>query len=298
MEQQLMMLAAQQGIRLLCGAPLSHYTTFQIGGPARWLALPETETQLCALLELAAEQGLRFAVIGRGSDLLAPDEGFDGLVIRTPEGAPVWLDETTVQVPAGYSLSRLSALAAERGLAGLTFAQGIPGTVGGGILMNAGAYGGQISDTLVSSVCHTPEGLRELSAAEHDFAYRSSVYYRHPDWIVLHGVFRLQPGDRAQLLAEMADYGARRREKQPLEYPSAGSAFKRPAGQFAGRLIEECGLKGCRVGGAQVSEKHAGFIINRGGATCADVLALIRLVQERVQAQTGVLLEPEIRVLK
>ena len=267
MEQQLMMLAAQQGIRLLCGAPLSHYTTFQIGGPARWLALPETETQLCALLELAAEQGLRFAVIGRGSDLLAPDEGFDGLVIRTPEGAPVWLDETTVQVPAGYSLSRLSALAAERGLAGLTFAQGIPGTVGGGILMNAGAYGGQISDTLVSSVCHPPEGLRE-------------------------------PGDRAQLLAEMADYGARRREKQPLEYPSAGSAFKRPAGQFAGRLIEECGLKGCRVGGAQVSEKHAGFIINRGGATCADVLALIRLVQERVQAQTGVLLEPEIRVLK
>lgn len=298
MEQQLMMLAAQQGIRLLCGEPLSRHTTFQIGGPARWLALPETEAQLCALLELAAEQGLRFAVIGRGSDLLAPDEGFDGLVIRTPEGEPVWLDETTVQVPAGYSLSRLSALAAERGLAGLTFAQGIPGTVGGGILMNAGAYGGQISDTLVSSVCHTPEGLRELSAAEHVFAYRSSIYSSHPDWVILHGVFRLQPGARAQLLAEMADYGARRREKQPLEYPSAGSAFKRPAGQFAGRLIEECGLKGCRVGGAQVSEKHAGFIINRGGATCADVLALIRLVQERVQAQTGVLLEPEIRVLK
>lgn len=298
MEQQLMMLAAQQGIRLLCGEPLSRHTTFQIGGPARWLALPETEAQLCALLELAAEQGLRFAVIGRGSDLLAPDEGFDGLVIRTPEGAPVWLDETTVQVPAGYSLSRLSALAAERSLAGLTFAQGIPGTVGGGILMNAGAYGGQIADTLLSSVCHTPEGLRELSAAKHVFAYRSSVYSSHPDWVILHGVFRLQPGARAQLLAEMADYAVRRREKQPLEYPSAGSAFKRPAGQFAGRLIEECGLKGCRVGGAQVSEKHAGFIINRGGATCADVLALIRLVQERVQAQTGVLLEPEIRVLK
>lgn len=298
MEQQLMMLAAQQGIRLLCGEPLSRHTTFQIGGPARWLALPETEMQLCALLELAAEQGLRFAVIGRGSDLLAPDEGFDGLVIRTPEGAPVWLDETTVQVPAGYSLSRLSALAAERGLAGLTFAQGIPGTVGGGILMNAGAYGGQIADTLLSSVCHTPEGLRELSAAEHDFAYRSSIYSSHPDWVILHGVFRLQPGARAQLLAEMADYAVRRREKQPLEYPSAGSAFKRPEGQFAGRLIEESGLKGCSVGGAQISEKHAGFIINRGGATCADVLTLIRLVQERVQERTGILLEPEIRVLK
>lgn len=298
MKQELAMFAEQQGIRLLSEEPLSRYTTFRTGGPARWLALPETGEQLCALLDFARAQAMHLAVIGKGSNLLALDEGFDGLVIRTPEEAPVWLDECTVRAAAGYSLSRLSALAAERGLAGLTFAQGIPGTVGGAVVMNAGAYGGQLADTLISGTCYTPEGLRQLSAEEHQLGYRTSVYAEHPLWTVLYAVLRLTPGDRTRLQAEMADYAARRREKQPLEYPSAGSTFKRPEGHFAGKLIEDCGLKGFTVGGAQVSEKHAGFVINRGGATSSDILRLIEQVQRRVQAETGILLEPEIRILK
>lgn len=298
MKEMLLRFAEENQIRLLSEEPLSRHTTFQTGGPARWFALPENEQQLCALLDFAEAQALHTAVIGKGSNLLAPDEGFDGLVIRTPEGEPVWLDECTVQVSCGYPLTRLSALAAARGLAGLSFAQGIPGTVGGAVVMNAGAYGGQIADTLCSSTCRTPEGLRELCAREHDYAYRHSIYAAHPDWTVLHAVFRLTPGDQAAIQAEMADYAARRREKQPLEYPSAGSTFKRPEGNFAGKLIEESGLKGYQIGGAQVSEKHAGFVINRGGASSGDILRLMEHIRRTVETRTGILLEPEVRILK
>lgn len=298
MKETLVRFAEENKIHLLEREPLSRHTTFQTGGPARWFALPETEEQLCLLLDFAEKQALHTAVIGKGSNLLAPDEGFDGLIIKTPEEEPVWLDECTVQVSCGYALTRLSALVANRGLAGLSFAQGIPGTVGGAVVMNAGAYGGQIADTLLSSTCRTPEGIRELQREEHEYAYRHSVYEAHPSWTVLHAVFRLTPGDKATIQAEMADYAARRREKQPLEYPSAGSTFKRPEGYFAGKLIEECGLKGYQIGGAQVSEKHAGFVINRGGASSADILSLMEHIRCTVEKKTDILLEPEVRILK
>lgn len=298
MKETLVRFAEENKIHLLEGEPLSLHTTFQTGGSARWFALPETEEQLCLLLDFAEKQEIHTAVIGKGSNLLAPDEGFDGLVMKTPEGEPVWLDECTVQVSCGYLLTRLSALAANLGLAGLSFAQGIPGTVGGAVVMNAGAYGGQIADTLLSSTCRTPEGIRELQREEHEYAYRHSIYGKHPSWTVLHAVFRLMPGDKAAIQAEMADYAARRREKQPLEYPSAGSTFKRPEGHFAGKLIEECGLKGYQIGGAQVSEKHAGFVINRGGASSEDIVRLMEHIRRTVEKKTGILLEPEVRILK
>lgn len=297
MEQSLIAFAAANHIPLTEYEPLSRHTTFHIGGPARYFAMPQTAEQTAVLLDHARETGLRYAVIGNGSNLLVPDEGYDGLVIRTPEGEPRWSGRE-VAVPAGYSLARLSAQAAERGLGGLTFAQGIPGTVGGAVVMNAGAYGGEIRDTLVGSLYHGPDGVRRLSAEEHDFSYRHSSYSDHPERTVLEAVFCLVPADRTQLAAEMADYALRRREKQPLEYPSAGSTFKRPAGHFAGKLIEDAGLKGFSVGGAQVSEKHAGFVINRGGATCADVLALMEQVQKTVYERFGVMLEPEVKLLR
>ena len=297
MEQSLIAFAAAQGIPLMENEILSRHTTFHIGGPARFFAMPQTAAQTAALLDYAREAGLCHTVIGNGSNLLVPDEGYAGLVIRMPEGEPAW-DGNEVTVSAGFSLARLSAQAAERGLGGLTFAPGIPGTVGGAVVMNAGAYGGEIRDTLMGSVCYTPQGIRRLSAAEHGFSYRHSVYSDHSAWIVLEAAFRLVLADREQLAAEMADFALRRREKQPLEYPSAGSAFKRPAGNFAGKLIEDAGLKGFAVGGAQVSEKHAGFVINRGGATCADVLALMEHVQHTVYERFGVMLEPEVRLLR
>ena len=295
--QKLLDFAKNEGIVLLENEPLSKHTSFRIGGPARLFALPETIPQLTALVAFALEHDLRWTVIGNGSNLLAADEGFDGLVIRTPEGKPRW-EGSTVTVPAGYSMSRLSADAAQRGLAGLTFAQGIPGTVGGAVVMNAGAYGGQIADTLVSTRCITPEGLCTLTGEEHKLSYRHSVYAENPGWVCCEATFCLQPGDREQLAAEMADFAQRRRDKQPLEWPSAGSTFKRPEGYFAGKLIEDAGLKGFAVGGAQVSEKHAGFVINKGGATCSQVLSLMEQVSNIVYDKFGVRLEPEVKILK
>ena len=297
--QKLLAFAKEQGIVLLENEPLCDHTSFRIGGPARYFAMPKTVDQLADLLEFAAQNGLKYAVIGNGSNLLALDEGYDGLVIRTPEQAPCWsADGTVVTVASGWSMTRLSAEAAQRGLTGLTFAQGIPGTVGGAVVMNAGAYGGQIADTLVSSRCMTPQGVRTLTAEEHCLAYRHSIYADTPDWVCLEATFRLTPGEKEAILAEMADYAQRRRDKQPLEWPSAGSTFKRPEGHFAGKLIEDAGLKGFTVGGAQVSEKHAGFVINKGGATCAHVLSLMEQVSAIVFEQFGVRLEPEVKVLK
>ena len=294
--QKLLDFAKNEGIVLLENEPLSKHTSFRIGGPARLFALPETVSQLTALVAFASENKLKWTVIGNGSNLLALDAGFDGLVIRTPEGKPRW-EGNQVTVPAGYSMSRLSAEAAQRGLAGLTFAQGIPGTVGGAVVMNAGAYGGQIADTLVSTRCITPDGLYTLTGAEHKLSYRHSVYAEHPGWVCCEATFCLQPGDREQLAAEMADFAQRRRDKQPLEWPSAGSTFKRPKGCFAGALIEQAGLKGRSVNGAQVSEKHAGFIVKTGDCTATDIIELIRIVQDEVRAHAGVALEPEVRII-
>lgn len=288
-------------VKILAEEPMAKHTSFRIGGPARRMAFPERGEQMVLLLEFAREAGADPLIVGNGTNLLAPDGELDRLVVCTPAGlgrVEKGPEPDTVMAEAGASLARAADFACKLGLTGLEFARGIPGTVGGAICMNAGAYGGEIARAVEQVTLLFPEeGVRVLRREEMEFGYRQSVLTRHPEAAVLSAVFRLEPGDPEAIRAAMRELADRRKEKQPLEYPSAGSFFKRPPGQFAGALIERCGLKGLTVGGAQVSEKHAGFLINRGGATCSDVKELIRQVQERVLAETGVLLEPEVRIL-
>jgi UDP-N-acetylmuramate dehydrogenase len=281
--------------------PMSRHTSFRIGGPARRMAFPASREQLVLLLHFAEQCGARPLVIGNGTNLLAPDAGLDRLVIDTsaamtrlePGEAPC-----AITAEAGVPLARLADLACKQGLTGLEFAHGIPGTVGGAVCMNAGAYGGEMKQVIQSvTVLFPGEGVRTLSCGEMDFGYRHSLLSDHPDAVVLSAVFALAPGDSDVIRERIRELLARRKASQPLEWPSAGSTFKRPEGYYAGTLIDQCGLKGLTVGGAQVSEKHAGFIINTGGATFADVTALIRQVQERVLAEKGVRLEPEVRII-
>lgn len=281
---------------------MSRHTSFRIGGPARRMAFPRRGEQLVLLVNFARECGARPLVMGNGTNLLAPDEGLERLVIDTSAGLNRLEDgagEHELMAEAGVSLARLADFAQKRGLAGLEFAHGIPGTVGGALCMNAGAYGGEMKQVVSGvSLLNPEEGVRYLTGEEMAFSYRRSVLTDHPDWVVLYAVFRLKPGDMAEIRAGMEELKARRKASQPLELPSAGSTFKRPEGCFAGTLIDQCGLKGLRVGGAQVSEKHAGFVVNRGGATFADVTELISQVQERVLAATGVFLEPEVKIVR
>ena len=281
--------------------PMSRHTSFRVGGPAKRMAFPASGEQLVLLLDRARECGARPLVIGNGTNLLAPDEGLDRLVIDTS----AWLNRLepgtepdTLTAEAGVSLARLADFACKQCLTGLEFAHGIPGTVGGAVCMNAGAYDGEMKQVIERvTVLFPEEGIKTLSCGEMDFSYRHSLLSDHPDAVVLRATFRLVPGDRETIRARMRELMARRKASQPLEYPSAGSTFKRPAGYFAGTLIESSGLKGLTVGGAQVSEKHAGFVINTGTATAADVLAVIRQVQDRVYAEKGVRLEPEVRII-
>lgn len=280
--------------------PMARHTSFRIGGPARRMAFPESGEQMVLLLSFARACGARPLVIGNGTNLLAPDGGLERLVIaaaglRRIEAGP---EPDTVLAEAGATLAQTADFACGQGLTGLEFAHGIPGTVGGAVCMNAGAYGGEMAQVIQGvSVLFPEEGIRFIPGGEMGFAYRRSLLTECPEAAALHAVFRLSPGDPAVIREKMRELMARRKASQPLEYPSAGSTFKRPEGHYAGALIEQCGLKGLTVGGAQVSEKHAGFLINRGGASCGDVLELIRQVQERVLAETGVRLEPEVRIL-
>ena len=289
------------GLRVLSEEPMSRHTSFRIGGPARRMALPASREELVLLMHFARECGARPLIIGNGTNLLVPDEGLDRLVVDTSDDLTrIEPGETsgTILAESGATLARTADFACRQGLTGLEFAHGIPGTVGGGVCMNAGAYGGEMRQVLQGAAVLFPEeGVRFLSAEELQLRYRHSLLSDHPEAVVLYAVFDLCPGDPETIRETMRDLMARRKASQPLEYPSAGSTFKRPAGYFAGTLIEQCGLKGLTVGGAQVSEKHAGFVINRGGATCADVTELIRQVQERVLAEKGVRLEPEIRMV-
>ena len=280
--------------------PMSRHTSFRIGGPARRMAFPESREQLVILLGLAEECGIRPFLLGRGTNLLVSDRGLDTLVIKTAERMTSIrrLDDVTLEADAGVLLSRLAVYAQQAGLAGLEFAHGIPGSLGGAVCMNAGAYGGEMAQVVREATLLLPEeGIRTLTGAEMAFGYRRSFLTDHPDAVVLRAEFCLTPGDPAAIRGRMKELLEKRRASQPLEFPSAGSTFKRPEGYYAGTLIDQCGLKGLTVGGAQVSEKHAGFVINRGGATCADVKELIRQIQERVFAQAGVRLEPEVRII-
>ncbi len=280
----------------VCLAP---YTTFQIGGPARLMVEPQNEQQLTSTLRCVRESGVYSLVLGRGSNLLLPDEGIDGVIIRTCALDAVTTDGTTVIAQGGAMLSAVTRAAQKAGLSGLEFAFGIPGTLGGALFMNAGAYGGEMSDVVTSVRLYDAERdeIVTLSGEQMAFAYRHSILQAHPEWTVLSAKMTLTPDDAHQIDARMQDYMARRREKQPLNYPSAGSAFKRPAGAFAGALIEQCGLKGYAVGGAMVSPKHAGFIVNTGGATARDVLVLMEHVRATVLQTHGVELESEIQIV-
>lgn len=282
--------------QLLCNEPMSCHTTFRIGGPADLMFFPASEEQLCMALRAAKERGIPAMVMGNGSNMIVRDGGIRGVVIVLGERfSRIDLEGERLSAQAGASLARVAAAAQAASLSGLEFASGIPGSLGGGCAMNAGAYGGQLSDVLEEARVYLNGEVRTLSCAEMQMGYRTTLPLREGG-IVLSARFRLHPDDGEAILARMKELNARRRDKQPLNYPSAGSTFKRPEGHFAGSLIEQAGLKGRSVGGAQVSSKHAGFIVNTGGATAADVLALIEQVQEEVFSRFGVRLEPEVRI--
>lgn len=289
-------------LRMVREEPMSRHTSFRVGGPARRMAFPERAEQLVLLESFARECGARPLVVGNGTNLLCPDAGLDRLVIDTSAGltrVEPGTQPNTLTAECGAPLARLALCACEQGLTGLEFAHGIPGTVGGGLAMNAGAYGGELRQVVQSvRVLFPEEGIRTLTGEEMAFGYRRSLLTDHPEAVALSAVFSLTPGDPEAIREQMRELMGRRKASQPLEWPSAGSTFKRPAGHFAGTLIDQCGLKGLTVGGAQVSEKHAGFVINRGGATAADILALIQKVKSAVLEQTGVRLEPEVRIVE
>ena len=276
---------------------LAPYTTMRTGGPAALFAEPRNAQQLAHVHQWAQEKGLSLLILGNGSNLLIADSGFDGLVIHLGRAlSEVSVFANTLTAQAGASLAAAARAAAQASLTGLEFAAGIPGSIGGAVCMNAGAYGGEIAQVIVSARVLTPEGVRMVSKEELSLGYRSSAVMQN-GWVVLEATFELAPGSPDEIKATMADLAARRREKQPLQYPSCGSFFKRPVGYYAGALIEQAGLKGYRVGDAQVSEMHAGFVINRGHATSSEIYRLMQEVQCRVQAQFGVTLEPEVRLI-
>ncbi|PWM57472.1 MAG: UDP-N-acetylenolpyruvoylglucosamine reductase [Oscillospiraceae bacterium] len=278
--------------------PLSRVTSFHIGGNADLAVYPADAEAFAYALDAVVQAGVPYTVIGNGSNTLVRDGGFRGVVFVTTDMRRVTIDGTRLTGGCGVLLGSIGTNASRAGLAGAEFANGIPGTLGGAVYMNAGAYGGQLADIVCETVCYDLDAKQVLhldNAAQH-FGYRHSVFMEK-NYIILSATLQLTKDEPDAIRARMNDYLARRREKQPLEYPSAGSVFKRPEGHFAGKLIEDAGLKGLRVGGAEVSPKHAGFIVNVGGATARDVLELIERIREKVYAMSGVTLECEIRTI-
>lgn len=289
--------AKEHNCKVLENEPLSRHTTFKIGGNARALIVVENANSLSELFKLCTKLDVPNFVIGNGSNLLISDDGYDGVVFRLDGDFKQIsiVDENTIKCGAGTTLAKLCKFALDHNLSGLEFGWGIPGTVGGSAFMNAGAYGGEMKDVLESSSYITPDGeLGTMSADKMDLSYRHSVYSENR-YIITSVTVKLKPDSYEAIRGRMDDFMGRRKDKQPLEYPSAGSVFKRPEGYFAGGLIEECNLKGKQIGGAQVSEKHAGFIINKNNATCEDVCNLIKHIQDTVFEKKGVNLECEIK---
>ncbi|MCD8011808.1 MAG: UDP-N-acetylmuramate dehydrogenase [Lachnospiraceae bacterium] len=279
---------------------MKKHTTFRIGGPTDYFAAPTTVEGVCGIVRLCRRLGYPFTVIGNGSNLLVSDQGYRGVMLQLYKNVSkitVDRDSCGISAEAGAMLSVIAKRAMEAGLTGLEFASGIPGTLGGAVVMNAGAYGGEMKDVLVSATVLTVEGeICEIPASELALGYRRSAVPGN-SWIVLGAALALREGDQKQIRNRMEELKAQRISKQPLDVPSAGSTFKRPEGYFAGKLIMDAGLRGYRVGGAQVSEKHCGFVVNCGDATAADVRQLIADVQERVRERFGVTLEPEIKMI-
>lgn len=285
----------------LAEEPLSKHCSFRIGGPAEVLYIPKSEKSLIAAIRFCNENGVRLTVLGNGSNVLVSDLGLRGVVVKLAGGLEdlLYLGENVIAAGAGVPLKRVCMLAREKALSGLEFAYGIPGSVGGAVYMNAGAYGGEMKNVLLSvrSVSLADGSVQETPAAEISFEYRNTDFMRNGR-IVTAAYFRLTPGDPEAIAARMNELMAKRKASQPLEYPSAGSTFKRPPVGYAAAHIDQCGLKGYRVGGAAVSEKHAGFVLNTDGASFEDVRALMRDVQRIVYEKHGVMLEPEVEILE
>jgi UDP-N-acetylmuramate dehydrogenase len=276
---------------------MSNHTSFKIGGPADFLVMPQSPKELIDLWNACKNSDLPITILGDGANVLVSDEGIRGVVVFTNKMCGYELLEgERIRAQAGMKLTALAQAACGAGLAGLPFASGIPGTVGGAIYMNAGAYHHEIEEFIESVTVFFDDEIIVKSRSEMDFGYRKSFAQRG-DILILDAIFQLESGDSEKIREEMQELNARRKKSQPLEYHSAGSFFKRPEGNFAGRLIEDSGLKGLAVGDAQVSEKHAGFVVNKGNATAADVLALMRQVQATVYEKYGVKLEPEVQIL-
>lgn len=283
--------------QLLCQEPMKCHTTFRVGGPARYYLRPDVR-QLPRVLEVCRSHEAPVFIIGNGSNLLVSDRGLPGVVVEIAQQiSKVRREGSRIFAQAGAGLARVASEAAKASLSGLAFASGIPGTVGGAVLMNAGAYGGEMKDVVETVTVLTEEGeQRSFQRDELEFAYRHSRI-QETGGVILEATFLLEPGDSGEISRQMEELRQKRLEKQPLEYPSAGSTFKRPEGYFAGKLIEDAGLRGFRLGDAQVSEKHCGFVINRGAATASQIWQLMCTVQERVYERSGVRLEPEVRLL-
>lgn len=283
---------------LLVNEPMSEHTTFEIGGPADFYVIPEDFDEVRDVIAACKDAGVDYFVLGCGSDLLVSDEGYRGVIVAVADGlVGVSVEDDEICCQAGVGLREASEMACELGLSGLEFACGIPGSVGGACFMNAGAYGGCMADALKEVRVLLPDGsVADVPAGELNLGYRKSRI-ADEGWVVLSATFDLNPGDPQKIRATMDDLTHQREEKQPLELPSAGSTFKRPEGYFAGKLITDAGLKGYQSGGAAVSKKHAGFVVNVGGATASDVHAVIEHVQDEVERQFSVRLEPEVRFL-
>ena len=300
MYNEIALFAEKCGATVIKDAPMKKYTSFRCGGNASMLVIPNSVNCLKQIIDFCNSKSIKPLIIGNGSNLLVTDNGINGVVIKI--GSDIskieLLDETTIRCEAGASLKSICMFALENSLSGLEFAYGIPGTLGGAVYMNAGAYGGEMKDVLVSTTHIDSNGdFGELSQENLNLIYRGSAYTDN-DYTIVSAVMKLKKADKKDIKEAMDDKLQRRKDKQPLEYPSAGSTFKRPEGYFAGALIEDCGLKGYTVGGAQVSEKHAGFVINKNNATCSDVLGVIEKVKQTVKKETGVELQCEVLLME
>lgn len=284
--------------RVLIDEPMKKHTTFRVGGNADYFVMPRTTEEVQQVVALCKKENLPYYILGNGSNLLVGDKGYRGVIIQIyREMNEISVEGEYIRAQAGALLSKVGSVALEAGLAGFEFAAGIPGAVGGAVVMNAGAYGGEMKDILSSATVLTDEGkILKLTNEELELGYRTSIIAKN-HYIVLDAEYRLQRGDKAEIRAKMDELKTKRVTKQPLEFPSAGSTFKRPEGYFAGKLIQDAGLRGFQVGGAQVSEKHCGFVINKGDATAADIVELMRQVSEKVFQEFGVTLEPEVKRL-
>ena len=286
-----------EGINVYTNESMKKHTTFRIGGNADYFLIPENTSELQSAIKICRANNIPYFILGNGSNILVSDKGIEGAVISTEKLNTIEVYEDTIYAQAGAKLSKTASIAAENSLSGFETLSGIPGTVGGAVFMNAGAYGGEIKDVALEVYAIDENGNEKtFSNSECNFGYRSSVF-SSGEYIITGAKFRLRTKDKDEITAQMRDYAERRRDRQPLSFPSAGSTFKRPEGYFAGKLIQDSGLRGFSIGGAAVSEKHCGFVVNTGNATCSDVVNLIDYIKKCVYEKFGVMLHEEVRII-